>query len=113
MNPDDCTCTGSIYFHDGTNIFSKKLNVLSLRTRVGMIFQKATPFPMSVYDNVAYGPRSHGVTDKILLDKIVRESLQQAALWDEVKDKLLTLGTSLSGGQQRKLCIARTLALKT
>ena len=112
MNPDDCTCTGSIYFNDGTNIFSKKLNILSLRTRVGMIFQKATPFPMSVYDNVAYGPKSHGITDKVLLDKIVRDSLQQAALWDEVKDKLLTLGTSLSGGQQRKLCIARTLALK-
>ncbi|MCF0227530.1 MAG: phosphate ABC transporter ATP-binding protein [Malacoplasma sp.] len=112
MNPDDSTYTGSIYFHDGTNIYSKNLNILSLRTRVGMIFQKATPFPMSIYDNVAYGPRSHGVTDKKLLDKIVRESLQQAALWEEVKDKLLTLGTSLSGGQQRKLCIARTLALK-
>ena len=112
MNPDDSTHTGSIYFNDGTNIFSKKLNVLSLRTRVGMIFQKATPFQMSIYDNVAYGPRSHGVTDKVMLDKIVRQSLQQAALWEEVKDKLLTLGTSLSGGQQRKLCIARALALK-
>ena len=81
MNPDDSTYTGSIYFHDGTNIYSKNLNILSLRTRVGMIFQKATPFPMSIYDNVAYGPRSHGITSKHLLDKIVQDSLKQAALW--------------------------------
>ena len=112
MHNTDSVSTGSIYFHDGTNIMSKKLNVLSLRTRVGMIFQKPTPFPMSIYDNVAYGPRSHGITDKNLLDKIVRDSLQQAALWEEVKDKLFTSGTALSGGQQQRLCIARAIALK-
>ena len=112
MHPTECFSTGSIYFKDGTNVMSKNLNVLSLRTRVGMIFQKPTPFPMSIYDNVAYGPRSHGITSKHLLDKIVQDSLKQAALWDEVKDKLFTMGTALSGGQQQRLCIARAIALK-
>ena len=112
MHHANSVTTGAIYFHDGTNIMSKNLNVLSLRTRVGMIFQKPTPFPMSIYDNVAYGPRSHGISDKNLLDKIVQDSLKQAALWDEVKDKLFTMGTALSGGQQQRLCIARAIALK-
>lgn len=104
--------TGNIYFYDGTNLKSKKLNTLELTTRVGMIFQKPSPFPMSIYDNVAYGPRSHGIHDKKTLDPIVHGALKEAALWDEVKDNLFELGTSLSGGQQQRLCIARAIALK-
>lgn len=106
------TYTGDIYFDDGTNLKSKKLNTLELTTRVGMIFQKPTPFPMSVYDNIAYGPRSHGIYDKKTLDTIVTNALKEAALWDEVKDNLSELGNSLSGGQQQRLCIARAIALK-
>ncbi len=104
--------TGNIFFDDGTNLRSPKLNTLELTTRVGMIFQKPSPFPMSIYDNVAYGPRSHGINDKKTLDNIVQESLKGAALWDEVKNNLYDLGTSLSGGQQQRLCIARAIALK-
>ena len=104
--------TGNIFFDDGTNLRSPKLNTLELTTRVGMIFQKPSPFPMSIYDNIAYGPRSHGITDKKILDGIVQESLKDAALWDEVKNNLYDLGTSLSGGQQQRLCIARAIALK-
>ena len=103
---------GSIYFNDGTNLYSKNLNPLILTTKVGMVFQKATPFPMSIYDNIAYGPRSHGILQKDLLDKIVKESLQSAALWDEVSHKLFSPATALSGGQQQRLCIARAIALK-
>lgn len=103
---------GDIYFDNGTNICSKALSKLELNTRVGMIFQKPTPFQMSVYDNVAFGPRSHGVLDKKQLDEIVESSLKDAALWDEVKDNLSALGSSLSGGQQQRLCIARAIALK-
>lgn len=103
---------GQIYFDDGTNLDNKKLSTLELTTRVGMIFQKPSPFPMSIYDNVAYGPRSHGVHDKKTLDSIVEKSLKEAALWDEVKHNLHDLGTSLSGGQQQRLCIARTIALR-
>ena len=103
---------GSIYFNNGTNLYSKNLNPLILTTKVGMVFQKATPFPMSIYDNVAYGPRSHGILQKDLLDKIVKESLQSAALWDEVSHKLFSPATALSGGQQQRLCIARAIALK-
>ena len=103
---------GNIYFDDGTNLDSKKISTLELTTRVGMIFQKPSPFPMSIYDNVAYGPRSHGVHDKKTLDDIVEKSLKESALWDEVKNNLHDLGTSLSGGQQQRLCIARTIALK-
>lgn len=103
---------GDIYFDDGTNLDNKKLSTLELTTRVGMIFQKPSPFPMSIYDNVAYGPRSHGIHDKKTLDDIVQKSLKEAALWDEVKNNLHDLGTSLSGGQQQRLCIARTIALR-
>ena len=106
------SATGNIYFDNGTNLKSPKLSRTELTTRVGMIFQKYSPFPMSIYDNVAYGPRSHGITDKKILDKIVKESLMGAALWDEVKEQLHGLGTSLSGGQQQRLCIARAIALE-
>ena len=109
---DNTYSEGNIYFDDGINLKSPKLNTLELTTRVGMIFQKPSPFPMSIYDNVAYGPRSHGINDKKALDQIVEESLKGAALWDEVKNNLYDLGTSLSGGQQQRLCIARAIALK-
>ena len=107
-----CHFDGSIYFNNGINVYSKNLNPLILTTKVGMVFQKATPFPMSIYDNIAYGPRSHGILQKDLLDKIVKESLQSAALWDEVGNKLFSPATALSGGQQQRLCIARAIALK-
>ncbi|MDR0985465.1 MAG: phosphate ABC transporter ATP-binding protein PstB [Mycoplasmataceae bacterium] len=103
---------GYIYFDNGTNLKSKKISTLELTTRVGMIFQKPSPFPMSIYENVAYGPKAHGINDKKMIDKIVQEALKSAALWDEVKDNLFDLGTSLSGGQQQRLCIARAIALK-
>ncbi|MDR1991582.1 MAG: phosphate ABC transporter ATP-binding protein PstB [Mycoplasmataceae bacterium] len=103
---------GSIYFDKGINLASKKISTLELTTRVGMIFQKPSPFPMSIYENVAYGPRSHGINDKKMLDEIVEEALKGAALWEEVKHNLFDLGTSLSGGQQQRLCIARAIALK-
>ena len=103
---------GIIYFNDGTNLYSKKLNSSALTTKVGMVFQKATTFPMSIYDNVAYGPRSHGILEKEILDNIVKESLISAALWDEVSHKLSSPASSLSGGQQQRLCIARAIALK-
>ncbi|WP_406602364.1 phosphate ABC transporter ATP-binding protein PstB [Metamycoplasma sualvi] len=102
---------GNIFF-EGKNINSKKFSVTLLRTKVGMVFQKPTPFPISIYDNVAYGPKSNGIHDKKTLDKIVENALTHAALWDEVKDNLLELGTSLSGGQQQRLCIARAIALE-
>ncbi len=103
---------GHIYFFDGSNLYSPNIPQVELTTRVGTIQQKPTPFPMSIYDNVAYGPRLHGITDKKVLDKIVHDSLDDAALWNEVKDKLSDYGTSLSGGQQQRLCIARAIALK-
>ena len=103
---------GAIYFNDGTNLYSKKLNSSVLTTKVGMVFQKATVFPMSIYDNVAFGPRSHGILQKNILDKIVKESLISAALWDEVSHKLSAPASALSGGQQQRLCIARAIALK-
>ena len=103
---------GFIHFVGGVNVYSKQISKQKLTTKIGMIFQKATPFPMSIYDNVAYGPRSHGVTNKIILDQIVEDALKSAALWDEVKDKLFTSASSLSGGQQQRLCIARAIALK-
>jgi len=95
---------------DGSNIYESGTDVISLRRNVGMVFQKPNPFPMSIYDNVAYGPRLHGIRDRVKLDEIVRNSLTGAALWDEVKDKLKTPGTGLSGGQQQRLCIARAIA---
>ncbi|MBU5227509.1 phosphate ABC transporter ATP-binding protein [Clostridium senegalense] len=96
---------------DGKDIY-KDDDVIALRTKVGMVFQKPNPFPMSIYDNVAYGPRIHGVRDKATLDKIVEESLKAAALWDEVKDRLKASAMGMSGGQQQRLCIARTIAMK-
>lgn len=102
--------TGDIIF-EGKDIY-KDYDVIKLRKKVGMVFQKPNPFPMSVYDNVAYGPRIHGVKSKKQLDEIVEESLIGAALWDEVKDRLNKSGLGLSGGQQQRLCIARTLAVE-
>lgn len=99
-------------FLAGANIRSRSLAPTMLRSRVGMVFQKPTPFPFSVYDNIAYGPRSNGIHDAKTLDAIVEKSLRAAALWDEVKDNLHDLGTSLSGGQQQRLCIARAIALE-
>lgn len=102
---------GEIYF-SGINTRSKKISQLELRTRIGMVFQKPTPFEMSIYDNIAYGPRNNGIHDKKILDNIVEKSLKGAALWDEVKDDLDKSGTALSGGQQQRLCIARAIALE-
>ena len=107
---DSVKITGSINL-DGEDIYSG-MDAISLRTRVGMVFQKPNPFPMSIYDNVAYGPRCQGLKDKAKLDSIVEESLKGAALWDEVKDKLSKSGLSLSGGQQQRLCIARAIAME-
>lgn len=95
---------------DGGNILSPDTDVIALRRKVGMVFQKPNPFPMSIYDNIAYGPRLNGIKDKDTLDGIVEKSLSGAALWEEVRDKLKTLGTGLSGGQQQRLCIARAIA---
>ncbi|MDR1048202.1 MAG: phosphate ABC transporter ATP-binding protein PstB [Synergistaceae bacterium] len=95
---------------DGMDIYAPGADVIALRRRVGMVFQKPNPFPMSIYDNVAYGPRLFGVKGREALDETVRSSLEGAALWDEVKDKLNTPGTGLSGGQQQRLCIARAIA---
>ncbi|WP_239390978.1 phosphate ABC transporter ATP-binding protein PstB [Cloacibacillus sp. An23] len=95
---------------DGENILDPGTDVIALRRKVGMVFQKPNPFPMSIYDNIAYGPRLNGIKDKSRLDEIVEKSLSGAALWDEVKDKLKTPGTGLSGGQQQRLCIARAIA---
>lgn len=96
---------------DGEDIY-KSDDVIKLRTKVGMVFQKPNPFPMSIYDNVAYGPRIHGIKDKATLDKIVEESLRGAAIWEEVKDRLNRSALGLSGGQQQRICIARTIAMK-
>jgi phosphate transport system ATP-binding protein len=95
---------------DGTDIYDRGTDVIALRRKVGMVFQKPNPFPKSIYDNVAYGPRLHGIRNREKLDEIVRSSLTGAALWDEVKDKLKSPGTGLSGGQQQRLCIARAIA---
>jgi len=97
---------------DGVSIYEKSVNVVELRKRVGMVFQKPNPFPMSVMENVAFGPRRHGVSNRSQLEDIVERSLRQAALWDEVKDKLGQSGLALSGGQQQRLCIARVLAVE-
>jgi len=103
--------TGSIYYR-GQDIYAPERDVTDLRKRVGMVFQKANPFPMSIYDNVAYGPRTHGVRSKVQLDELVEQSLRSAAIWDEVKDRLKKSALGLSGGQQQRLCIARALAVK-
>ena len=96
---------------DGEDIYQTE-DVIKLRTKVGMVFQKPNPFPMSIYENIAYGPRIHGIRDKKILDKIVEESLRGAAIWDEVKDRLKTSALGLSGGQQQRICIARAIAMK-
>jgi len=106
-----CRVEGSITL-DGQDIYAPSLDVVLLRARVGMVFQKPNPFPKSIYENVAYGPRIHGLAKtKADMDEIVERSLRQAALWDEVKDRLDASGTGLSGGQQQRLCIARTIAV--
>lgn len=97
---------------DGEDIFHPDVDVVHLRKRVGMVFQRPNPFPMSIYDNVAYGPRIHGLKDKARLDELVERSLIGSALWDEIKDRLKTSAMSLSGGQQQRLCIARLLAVE-
>ena len=107
----DCVkINGKIYMDDEEILTTN--DVISLRTRVGMVFQKANLFPMSIYDNVAYGPRNQGIKDKKILDKIVEESLKGAAIWGEVKDRLKSPALGLSGGQQQRVCIARTIAMK-
>ena len=98
--------------YDGKNIYDKNEDIYNLRKEVGMVFQKPNPFPMSIYDNVAYGPRTHGIHNKEKLDQIVVESLKKAAIYDEVKDNLKKSALSLAGGQQQRLCIARALAVK-
>ncbi len=103
--------SGSLTFH-GKEIYSPDQDVTALRKQIGMVFQKPNPFPMSIYDNVAYGPRTHGMRSKVKLDELVEESLRAAAIWDEVKDRLKKSALGLSGGQQQRLCIARALAVK-
>ncbi|MDK2776611.1 MAG: phosphate ABC transporter ATP-binding protein PstB [Pseudomonadota bacterium] len=108
---DICRVTGAIEL-DGEDIYDPKVDVVPLRARVGMVFQKPNPFPKSIYDNIAYGPRIHGLAQsRVELDEIVEKSLQRAGLWNEVKDRLHAPGTGLSGGQQQRLCIARTIAV--
>ena len=107
---EGCRVTGKITL-DGTDIY-KDIDVTDLRKRVGMVFQKPNPFPMSIYDNIAYGPRIHGIKSKVKLDEIVEKSLKQAAIWDECKDRLKKSALSMSGGQQQRLCIARALAVE-
>ena len=99
-------------FYNGENIYGKDVDVTRLRRQIGMVFQKANPFPMSIYDNIAYGPRTHGVKNRAKLDDIVERSLRDAAIWDEVKDRLGKSALGLSGGQQQRLCIARALAVE-
>ena len=108
---EGCKITGDIRLM-GEDIYDKRMDVSLLRRRVGMVFQKPNPFPMSVYDNIAYGPRTHGVKKKAELDEIVEKSLRDAAIWDELKDRLKKSALGLSGGQQQRLCIARALAVK-
>jgi len=106
-----CKLNGDI-FYEGKNIYTKDFDVIELRSKVGMVFQKPNPFPMSIYDNVAYGPRCQGIKDKKVLDDIVVNSLKKAALWNEVSDRLKKSAMSLSGGQKQRLCIARTIAME-
>ena len=108
---EDCRITGEVLL-DGENIYKGTMDINLLRKRVGMVFQKPNPFPMTVYDNVAFGPRTHGIRSKFKLDSIVERSLRDAAIWDEVKDRLKKSALGLSGGQQQRLCIARALAVE-
>ena len=107
---EGCKITGEVTL-DGVDIY-KNMDVTLLRKRVGMVFQKPNPFPMSIYDNIAYGPRTHGIRNKAHLDDIVEKSLRDAAIWDEVKDRLKKSALGMSGGQQQRLCIARALAVQ-
>lgn len=107
---DNVTIEGEVLI-DNINIYDKNIDVVNLRKKVGMIFQKSNPFAKSVYDNIAFGPRINGISQKSRLDEIVEVSLRQAAIWDEVKDRLFNSALSLSGGQQQRICIARTLAV--
>ncbi len=107
----ECRVDGKILI-DNQDIYSRDCDVTLLRKRAGMVFQKPNPFPMSIYDNVAYGPRVHGMRSKAALDEVVESSLRSAALWDEVKDRLKTSAMGISGGQQQRLCIARALAVE-
>lgn len=107
---DSVRITGKVYF-EGRDIYDN-YDVITLRKRVGMVFQKPNPFPMSIYDNIAYGPRIHGIKNKSALDEIVEKSLKSAAIWDEVKDRLKKSALGLSGGQQQRICIARVLAVE-
>jgi phosphate transport system ATP-binding protein len=108
---EGCKIKGDIIF-EGNNIYRKSANVRTVRSRIGMIFQKPNPFPMSIYDNITYGPKVHGIYDKEILDETVDECLKRSALWDEVKDRLSHSALSLSGGQQQRLCIARALSIE-
>lgn len=108
---EGCRIEGEITL-DGNNIYSPKMDVTLLRKKVGMVFQSPNPFPMSIYDNIAYGPRTHGIKDKKRLNEIVERSLKGAAIWDEVKDQLKKNALRLSGGQQQRICIARALAIE-
>lgn len=108
---EDCKISGEILFHD-RDIYSKNYDINLLRKRVGMVFQKPNPFAMSIYDNITFGPKTHGIKDKDTLDNIVENSLKDAALWDDLKDRLHSSAIGLSGGQQQRLCIARTLAVE-
>jgi phosphate transport system ATP-binding protein len=107
---DNVTIEGEVKIDD-INIYEKNIDVVNLRKKVGMIFQKSNPFAKSVYDNIAFGPRINGISKKEILDEIVEKSLKQAAIWDEVKDRLFNSALSLSGGQQQRICIARSLAV--
>ncbi|MGD9910787.1 MAG: phosphate ABC transporter ATP-binding protein PstB [Candidatus Izemoplasmatales bacterium] len=107
---DHCTINGLVTY-ENNDIYHRNFDVISLRTKVGMVFQKPNPFPMSIYDNIAYGPRCQGIKDKNVLNEIVKKSLENAALYDEVKDRLKESATALSGGQQQRLCIARAIAM--
>ncbi|MEW8955218.1 phosphate ABC transporter ATP-binding protein PstB [Clostridium sp.] len=108
---ENVTVNGEVIY-EGKNIYHKEYDVIELRKKIGMVFQKPNPFQMSIYDNIAYGPRIHGIKDKNTLDEIVERSLKGSVLWDEVKDKLKKNAYGLSGGQQQRLCIARTLAVE-
>ena len=105
------TIKGQMLYRD-QDIYAPDVDVTWLRKRIGMVFQKPNPFPMSIYDNIAYGPRTHGIRNRVKLDELVEESLRSAAIWDEVKDRLKKSALGLSGGQQQRLCIARALAVK-
>ena len=108
---DSCRITGDVLL-DGKSIYSRDTDINELRKRVGMVFQKPNPFPMSIYDNIAFGPRTHGIHKKNAVDEIVERSLRDAAIWEETKDRLKKSALGLSGGQQQRLCIARALAVQ-